>query len=386
MKKTTIFRILSFVIVFGGFVACNNRSQTFTIQGEITEAAGKTLYLEQVGISKINLIDSLLLTSEKFKFQEARPVTPDFYRLRLDNQIITLAVDSTETIIVKTNAEHFSQDYTLEGVAAGSQNIREITALHAQTVQQFRALQQYYKSGNISIDQYGIELNALLENYKTPAKTYIVADFLSPAAYFALFQQIDNLLIFDIYDKNDNKLFGAVANAWNQKYPGSPRAEQLKYLFANARAVIRGEQATVRVDTTDSKSFFDMALPSLNEKEIRLSDIVRNNQVIIDFTSYAGAGSPAHNLQLSKIYRQYHTKGLEIYQISLDADVHLWKNAAVNLPWICVRDPQSVYSSNVQKFNVREIPTGFLMDKDGEIVLRIDDFDSLDKQLSRYFR
>jgi hypothetical protein len=384
MKQTFCSRIFLIIGTLAGFIACNNEKQSFTVEGKIAGAEGKTLYLERVGIAKIHVIDSLQLTSESFQFQQMRPAVPDFYRLRLDNQVINLAIDSTETIVVKTNDEHFSQDYLLEGDAAESQKIKELSILQAQTVQQFHALQQYYKSGNISIDQYNIELNALLYNYKTPAKAYIIADFVSPVAYFALFQQIDGAFIFDIYDKTDNKLFGAVANAWNQKYPESPRTEQLKRLFVNARTVIRNEQSPVEINTTDSKTFFDMALPSLNEKEIRLSEIAYEKITIVDFTSYTAVESPAHNLLLSEIYRKYYGKGLEIYQISLDTDIHLWKNAAVNLPWFCVRDPQSVASSNVQKYNVRTIPTGFLMNRNGEIILRIDDFNSLDKQLSQY--
>ena len=44
---------------------------------------------------------------------------------------------------------------------------------------------------------------------------------MSAAAYFALFQQIDGLLFFDLYDKNDSKAYGAVATSFDHYYPES---------------------------------------------------------------------------------------------------------------------------------------------------------------------
>ena len=369
------------------WLACKNDTQLFTLKGTIKNAVGKTLYLEHTDVSKILVIDSLLLTSENFKFQQPRPEIPDFYRLRLDNQVINLAIDSTETIVIKSNAEYFSQNYVLEGTCAESQKIKELVILHTQTLQEYRDLQTAYKNGKVSEKQYFIELEILLEKYKNPAKTYILADFSSLSSYFALFQQIDNFLIFDVYEKADNKLFGAVANAWNLNYPESPRTEQLKNLFTHARVVMRGEQTSLpAISEADSKVFFDLSLPSLQEKEIRLSEIATGKLVLIDFTAYSDASSPEHNTELLKIYRKYHTQGLEIYQIALDTDEHLWKNAAVNLPWICVRDLQSTYSPNLQKYNVREIPTTFLMDRSGEIVLKMNDLQNPEKDLIKYLK
>ena len=53
-------------------------------------------------------------------------------------------------------------------------------------------------------------------------------------------------------------------------------------------------------------------------------------------------------------------RGLEVYQISLDADEHFWKTSADNLPWICVRDPQGVYSTYLSLYGVTGLPATFL--------------------------
>jgi peroxiredoxin len=323
------------------------------------------------------------LNSGAFIFKHNRPAVPDFYRLRWGNQIINLAIDSTESITIRADGVHFAQNYTLEGDIAESQKIKELTLLQLNTSQKYNDLQKKYDAGEISIDQYRNEINAIIDHYKATAKEYIVSNFLATSAYFAIFQQINNRMIFDMYDKADNKLFGAVANAWNTTYPESLRAIQLKNLFTSSRAAFRKERS-IELTESNSKTFFDISLPSINGKEIRLSDIGEGKITLIDFTAYAMDESPLHNLQLAELYDKYKAKGLEIYQISLDADEHFWKNAGINLPWVCVIDPQSIYSSIAQKYNVINIPTAFILNKEGEIVLRIEDYKHLDTNITKF--
>jgi glutathione peroxidase-family protein len=364
--------------------ACGGRKQQFAIDGEIADAAGKMLYLENVGTAKIVAVDSLYLKSDHFRFRRMRPDYPDFYRLRLDNQVINLAIDSTESIHIKADTAHFAKDYALEGDVASSQKLKELTLLQNNTAARYKLLQKQYEAGELSMDQYIEEAENVISAYKAVARDYIFPDFLALPAYFALFQQINNLFIFDMYNREDNKLFGAIANSWNTNYPNSPRAIQLKNLFTGSRAVIRQEQQSVAVQETDSKTVFDISLPGLDGRAVRLSEMGEGRLTLVDFTAYTGSYSPSHNVQLAQLYGRYHAKGLEIYQVSLDADSHLWKNTAVNLPWYCVRDPESVYSAIIQKFNVIHIPTTFVRDGKGDIVARVEDYGTLDATVAKY--
>jgi peroxiredoxin len=385
MKKTIIPRVLFIAFLACLLTSCGEKKSQFTITGEIQGDKDKFLYLENVGTSKITLLDSLQLGSGTFTFKHNRPQTPDFYRLRLGNQIINLAIDSTETLTVAADETHFATAYTLGGDDAESQKIKQLTLLQLTTAQQYNALRKQYEAGEISMDQYRENANVVIEHYKTTAKEYILSNFLAPSAYFALFQQIDGLMIFDIYDKSDNKLFGAVANAWNSTYPESLRAVQLKNLYTSSLSVLRGERP-IEVKESDSKTLYDVSLPALDGKEIRLSEVGDGKITLIDFTAYNTQDSPRHNMQLAEIYTKYKSKGLEIYQISLDSDNHYWKNVVINLPWICVRDPQSIYSSVAQKYNVINIPTTYIRNSEGDIVSRIEDYSALDKEIAKQLK
>lgn len=92
-----------------------------------------------------------------------------------------------------------------------------------------------------------------------------------------------------------------------------------------------------------------------------------------------------HNEILNRVYRDYNSKGLEIYQISFDSDTHHWKNAAIELPWKTVLDPHSVNSTLLRTYNVRELPTTYILNKDGDLIKRIEQIDSLEKDISQLF-
>jgi hypothetical protein len=385
MKKENLPKRLLIYIYVCLLIACLDNKNQFTVSGKIEEGRDKTLYLENIGISKVTLLDSMKIKSDgSFLFKQKRPDVPDFYRLRLGNRFINFAVDSTETIIIRGDTAHFAQNYTIEG-SPENEKIKKLTFLQLNTSIEYNQLKKRYEAKEIAIDEYVEQINQIVENYKTEARKYIYSNPLSTSAYFALFQQINQLLIFDPYDKSDSKAFGAVANSWNQYYSGSPRAVQLYNLFANSLAVLRGERL-LNVTEGNSLELFEISLPSLDNKNLKLSEVGKDKLTLIDFTAYSLKESPAHNILLAEAYKKYQSKGFEIFQIALDVDEHFWKNASVNLPWTCVRDPQSVDFNALRVYNVSEIPTSFLRNKEGNIVARIESYKDLEKEIIKYLK
>lgn len=112
MKNKSILPLLCLLAVLS---ACEQEPH-FTITGQITGADDKTLYLEEAGISAITPIDSVELGKQgTFTLKGRRPQYPEFYRLRVEGNIINLAVDSTETIRVEADLKDMPTGYTIEG-------------------------------------------------------------------------------------------------------------------------------------------------------------------------------------------------------------------------------------------------------------------------------
>jgi peroxiredoxin len=353
-------------------------------EGVVAGADGQTLYLENVGISSVRTLDSLRLTATgKFAFKQPRPPYPDFYRLRLNNQWINFAVDSTETISFAADAGTFATSYTVDG-SANAKAIKAITLAQLDANQAIGRLRKERESNLIPDTTYQSQIAKVAEDYKAFALQYIYTAPMSTAAYFALFQQIDGLLFFDLYNKDDSKAFGAVATSFDHYYPASVRAKHLHNLALQSIKVIRQQRAMNAGDVNVTEvSYLDISLPDLRNEKIALSSIAGGKVVVINFTAYQTEWSAELNMSLVNVYEKYHASGLEIYQVSLDTDMHHWKNVSSRLPWVCVRDPETVYSPIAALYNVRQLPSLFLLDRKGNLVKRIDDLNTLETDIKK---
>ena len=363
------------------FSACNNSSD-FTVKGVVAGADGQFMYLENVGISNVVTLDSIKLApGGKFKFTEKRPEYPDFYRLRLNNQLINFAVDSTETISFVADAGTFATSYSVEG-SENSKAIKAITLAQLDAHQAISRLRKEYEDKMISDTTYRSKVLAAADAYKEAARKYIYSAPMSTAAYFALFQQIDGLLFFDLYDRNDVKAYGAVATSYDHYYPESPRSKHLYNLTLQSMKVLRA-QRPIDYSSVETKeiSFLDIELPDVRGEVVKLSEAAPGKVVLINFTAYQTEWSPALNMALGELYTKYHDQGLEIYQVSLDSDFHFWRNGASNLPWITVRDPQTVYSQVAGLYNVKQLPALFILDRKGNPVKRVEDVKKLESDV-----
>ena len=379
MKKV-VYGLLALVLV--GLSACEEGPK-FKVQGEVIGAADKTLYLEASSLGGIVVLDSAKLGGNgSFSFAGARPESPEFYRLRMDGKVINFAVDSTETVVVKSDAAKFDTGYVIEG-SENNQKIKELVMLQAELQQKVDKLAQSKMPAGLAQNQ----LMSLVNEYKDKVKRgYIYAAPNKTYAYFALFQTLNGYMIFDpLASKDDVKCFAAVATSLNNAYPHADRSRNLYNMvikgMKNAREV---QPEVVEIDPSKIKEadIIDIQLKDL-KGNIRTLTELKGKVVLVDFTVYNNVMSPDHNLALREIYDKYHAQGLEIYQISLDADEHFWKTSADNLPWICVRDANGPYSQYVQLYSVSNLPSVFLVGRDNAIKMRGENIQDLDAELRK---
>jgi peroxiredoxin len=109
----------------------------------------------------------------------------------------------------------------------------------------------------------------------------------------------------------------------------------------------------------------------------KLTDL-KGKVVLLDFTVYQTQAGAPHNLMLRELYNKYAELGFEIYQVSLDADEHYWKTSAENLPWVCVRDGNGIYSTFASLYNVQSVPSLYLISRANVLDRRGEDIKDLD--------
>ena len=381
MKKLSNILILIVVMAMAG---CTN-SPMATLEGTITEAEGKTLYLDCIGVERTTVADSVKLKGDgAFRFLVPQPDECfDFYRLRIDREVIYLSVDSTETLRVTAALPVMSMAYQVEG-SEDNLMLKQLVHKQVELQQNVRAL---VRNSGPEVGVTRARIDTLVEHYKREVRMeYIYANPGKPYAYFALFQRLGGQLIFDpIATRDDVRCFAAVATNLDLYHPDAERTKNVKSIAVKGLKNTRKPQPvdySVLQDKIVESSLIDIELNDIDGVARKLTDL-KGKVVLLDFTVYAHQQSSARVLILRELYEKYAAQGLEIYQVSLDADEHFWKTAVENIPWVCVRDSEAPYSRVATLYGVRELPTYFLINRANELVMRDAAVEDLEKELKR---
>lgn len=379
MKKLT--NIL-FVVALLSVASCAKVPQA-TIEGTITEAADKILYLDHIDVEKTVVVDSARLDKKgAFCFHVAQPECFDFYRLRIGREMLYLSVDSTETLKVTAALPTLSIAYEVEG--------SEDNLMLKQFVLKQRELQsevQQLLQGSTDVNSAQMRFDQLVTEYKKAVRMeYIYPDPGKPYAYFALFQRLGGRYIFDpVNTRDDIRCFAAVATNLDVFYPEAKRTQNIKNIalkgLRNTRPAQPIDYSALEGKISEA-SIIDIALPDIDGQEHRLTDL-KGKVVMLDFNLYAHPQSAARVLVLRELYDKYAAQGFEIYQVSLDENEHFWKTAVENIPWVCVRSSDALYSREASIYGISELPTYFLINRAGELVMRDAMVKDLEQELNR---
>ena len=391
MKISKIYSAAVIMVAALAFTSCNNKK--FHINGNITEATDSMLYLENLSLNGPVKIDSVKLGEDgAFAFDENAmdSITPEFYRLRIANQSINLSIDSTETVKVKASYPQMSYKYEVEG----SENCSKIKELSIKQMILQNNINAITKSPNMGIDSVDVIVARMLDGYKQDIKVnYIFKEPMKASSYYALFQTIQlgnvNSLIFNPRNnKDDVRVFAAVATSWDTYYPGAERGKNLHNIAIEGMKdirIIENQRAQQQIDASkvSVNGCIDLAMEDSKGQVRRLTDL-KGKVVLLDFHLFASSESTKRIMMLRELYNKYHAAGLEIYQVSVDPNEHFWKTATAALPWICVRDEGGIQGQSLQLYNVQSIPTFFLIDRSNTLKARdaqIKDIDEAIKNL-----
>ncbi len=353
------------VVTLMTVVSCNRQAK-WTLSGEIDGADNARLKIERAENGVWLTLDTLSTDSKgKFKYSRIPLGYPDIYRLVYNDKYIYFPIDSVETVRIKSTADGFASDYEISG-STYADNMMTIDRLVGDRVKAVGA------DSALTDSLLKRQLNEL-----------VIADPAAITAYYIVLKQIDGRFLYNPANPADNRIIGAIANAYTETRPGDPRTRFMKEIYMKNRPN-RGQGAE-QFEVTELP-YYDIDLMDQDGTHHVLSDIVSKNKVVLlNFTAYSAEESPAFNIMLADSYRKYHDRGMEIYQVSFDGDEYQWGQTARNLPWITVYNPMVGQSQNmVQLYNVQGLPTTYLF-VNGELVERIEDYSKLDAIVSSRF-
>ena len=376
MKKYLLIAVAALAIA-----SCSEKK--YHVEGSIAQAKDSLLVFENVGIEEITVVDSIRLGEDgAFSFSGDAQEAPEFYRLRIGGQIINVSIDSTETITIKADYPQMATKYEV----SGSDNCLKIKELALRQIDLRQRAIAISENEDLTVQVTNDSIYNMIRQYKEDIKkNYIYAEPDKAYAYFALFQTLGDMLLFNPRaDREDIKAFAAVATSWDANYPNSARGANLHNIAIEGMNNIRINDAarakTIDADKVSSAGIIDITLPDNKGKQRKLSSL-KGKVVLLDFHVFATENSPARILLLRELYNKYHTQGFEIYQVSIDPDEHFWKQQTAALPWINVRDDNGLQSQSLALYNVQGIPDYFLIDRGNNIVGRAQNIKDLEQAI-----
>ena len=386
IRHFNVRHLLVLALAVLSFASCTQKK--FHVSGTIADAKDSLLYFENMGLNGPVTVDSVKLGADgSFSFDEKAPKNPEFYRLRIANQLLNFAIDSTEDVKIKASYPTMSYKYDVQGSEECSK-IKELALMQMTLQTQLNAIANNPK---ISYEQETPLIQAALEKYKQNVKVnYIFKAPMKAYSYFALFQTVviggRPVNIFDAHSsKADVQVYAAVATSWDTYYPKSERGENLHNIaLAGMRdlRIVQAQQAqaqNIPADKVSASGIIDIALPNREGVVQKLSSL-KGKVVLLDFHVFASKNSTQRIMWLRDLYNKYHAQGLEIYQVSLDPDEHFWKEQVAALPWICVRD-ENGSAQAASAYNVQQVPTFFLIDKNNVLQKRDVQIKNIDAEI-----
>jgi len=379
VRKSIVFIIA--VIAF----ACNDASR-YTIQGRISNAEGRYIYLDELKVTSTVNIDSVKLNKDGgFKFK-GNVSYPSFFLLRLSENsknFVTLLVDSAEQVEVSGDAANFSRDYQVKG-SEGSALVQELNKQLSKTkhkLDSIRSLQISFRN-EVGYEQqrkqWDTEYEQVRQAQISYSKKFVESHPFSMANVLALYQKFDD----DTYVVQDLQSLKVAASALNSFFPES---EHVKALYANTTKLMLDERNArlSKFIQQEGQNSPDIVLPDPDGKETALSSL-RGKYVLLHFWASADKGSRIMNPVLAELYKKYHSQGFEIYQVSTDSNRYEWINAIDEdgLDWINVGDMEGS-SVAVNTYNVTQLPFNYLLDKEGVIIGKNMQGPALDKLLGQ---
>lgn len=362
-------------------VSCTEKK--FHVEGTITNAKDSLLLFENVGIEDVTVVDSVRLGEDgSFSFSGDAQEAPEFYRLRIAGQIINVSIDSTETVTVKAQYPQMATQYEI----SGSDNCLKIKELSLKQIDLRQRAIAISNNEDLTVKETNDSIYKLVNQYKEEVKkNYIYAEPNKAYAYFALFQTLGDMLLFNPQsNREDIKAFAAVATSWDSYYPNSARGANLHNIAIEGMKNVRINDAAQAQQIDPSKieeaGLIDVVLNDHKGKLRHLTDL-KGKVVLLDFHVFAAKESPARILQLRELYNKYHAEGFEIFQVSVDPDEHFWKQQTAALPWISVRAEDGIQSNTLTLYNVQSIPEFFLIDRGNNIVGRSQSIKDLEQAI-----
>jgi peroxiredoxin len=386
MKRMKRMKIIILILGFFVLISCN-RTSKIRVKGVLSNCGHQLVYFEKVDVFKVKKIDSLVIKNNcRFSFSTMAKL-PDFYQLRIsENKIISLLMEPGEKALISADLNNLGNTLIIKG-SKGSILLNELLKKLEITKSKLDSISNIYNNSiNESIKENLVEVyKEIIEEHRKYSIAFILDNLSSLACITALYQEINPQT--SLFNRiRDIQFYKLVRDSLSQRFP---RSNHVVVLKANTDRLLDDYTRRKILSLAGSENYIlpEIALPDIKGDTIKLTSL-KGRYVLLSFWASWNEESVNANLKLKEIYEKYRDKGFEIYQVSFDKSVNQWNRAIKfdELPWLSVNDstfPQSIIALN---YNVNNLPSNYLIDKNMETILGKNlSSDELNNRLSELF-
>ena len=360
-------KFISLAAIAFAVMSCGGPEQAADVakvDGVIEGAPASEVVIGKLDVNQLVVLDTLTTDQDgKFQYElEVKKGNPEFVYVYYEGaKVASLLLEADDEVALNVPVEGVP---TVEG-SEESAKLMQVELEHSAMSALFAEYAAQLE--NASQSQYDNVVRQMTENYREYNKKsirYVMQNSHSLTAIPVLYRTLGDLPLFAM--STDAVLFTSIADSLATVYPESKYVKSLK---ADADARMAELELIRRLEMAEEVGYLDIALPGLDGSIKKLSE-VDSKVVLLYFWTSSRANQNNFNIDvLKKLYNDYHKKGFDIYQVSLDVDKVHWATTVMgqNLPWTNVCDIRGAASEYVTLYNLQMLPAAFVI-SDGELV------------------
>lgn len=377
-------RLMKYAVLFTAAVLLASCGRTARIEGSVAGLAkGDSVVVKLLDINVYKVLDTIPTdASGHFRYSiEVGKGQPEFvYLFRNDVKLASLLLERGDRVSVTSDT---LGNYTVSG-SPESEKLSQVEKDFAVFTSRFAALADSLDAAASSAEDAARLRREMVREYTDYYRSrvkYILENSHSLTVVPVLYQSVSaGLPVFG--QETDAIHFRNICDSLETVYPESRYVKSLRNEAKRRSDLL---SLKIRIENAPQLSYPDLELPDVMSEKVKLSE-VDAKVVLLHFWTSSDAAQKMFNLDVLKpVYKDYHSKGLEIYQVALDADKAVWARTVKDqgLEWINVCDGLGLASPAVATYNLSRLPVTFVISS-GELVdSKITDEASLRRLLDR---
>lgn len=372
MRRAYWIGIFSLPLFAALITTCGNRDTAridFTVKGapDSTEVV-----VSRLAMNEMQVLDTVYTSGERVTCEV--PVIPD------SPEFIYLYYGNGENVpLLLQNRDRVSVTVDLAGsgkaVVEGSEEsvlMQEVDSVIRAFNAEFDRLSAELADAGERGEQAEVtrlkrELGSLYVKCKQNAIKYVISHPKSMSVIPMLYLKTSGgLPVFS--QATDAIIMEKVYDSLKTVYPASP------YLVSLADEVslrLNAMEIQNRMAAAETVDFPEIVLNDVNGQQQSLTAL-KGKVIILMFWDASNVEQRVYNTDLKILYERYHDRGLEVYQVGLNSDKTAWAMQVKEqgLPWISVCDPAAGASVGAMLYNVTQLPSMYVISRDGSIQSR----------------